>query len=68
MINVINGLYESGVSIAERQAAEAVKNGNFRPDTLLALPPTFESFFYPSVWLLLYATLSSPVQLAVTGH
>lgn len=44
---MINRLYESGVSIAERQAAEAVKNGNFRPDTLLPLPPYFWVIFLP---------------------
>lgn len=44
----MNGLYESGVSIAKWQAAEAVKNGNFKPDTyILPLPPYFWVIFLP---------------------
>lgn len=72
MINVMNGLYKSNVSMAERQEAGTVKKG--RTGQIHYFPPfdlfsrlIFFSFLNTSVWLVLYATLSPPVQLALTG-
>lgn len=69
----MNGFYESRVLIAERQAAEAVKKGNIRTDTLLLLPSPFDSFSHPIFFThqsgsFFFANLSSPAQLAAPGH
>lgn len=66
VINVMNGLYKSNVSMAERQEAGTAQIHYCPPfDSFSRL--IFFSFLNTSVWLVLYATLSPPVQLALTG-